>query len=323
MTAGDTPAPVTVADPVVSVLVLAYNHGAFLADAILGATSQICPFPYEVVVGVDLSDDETAQLALRLATAHPDCVRVCTSSTRMGMWGNLERTLKACRGEFIALLEGDDYWTNPNKLARQVAMLKGDPCLAVVGHAVLRRDEGTQAEVVSRFQGEQRRFTLRKILGLGYFVATCSLLYRASALRNYPTWYHELPYADHPLLVHALRSGDLGYDDEIMGVYRIHSGGLWSGADDIRRLDAHARVWPRLERMLGRGFRGSMPIARVLCDYSASLLRSGARLKALRPAFTALMRRPLDLSVSPRTVVSTLARILLNRPEAAPERARW
>lgn len=120
------------AKPVVSVHMVTYNHEPYIARAIEGVMMQKTDFEFELVIGDDASTDKTREICFDYQAKYPERIRV--------LWGdenlyrnshpagrNAERNIAHCRGEFIAWCEGDDYWTDPNKLQDQVDFLRAHP----------------------------------------------------------------------------------------------------------------------------------------------------------------------------------------------------
>jgi glycosyltransferase involved in cell wall biosynthesis len=118
--------------PLASVCMVTYNHEPYIAQAIEGALHQETDFPFEIVVGEDCSTDRTGDIVAQLQREHPDTVRVTTSSQNVGSCANNLRTERACRGEFVAYCEGDDYWHDPRKLQKQVAFLRANPSYGLI-----------------------------------------------------------------------------------------------------------------------------------------------------------------------------------------------
>jgi glycosyltransferase involved in cell wall biosynthesis len=120
------------AEPLVSVNMLAYNHGPYIRRAIEGVLRQETAFPFELIIGEDCSTDNTREIACGFQRSHPTIVRVVTSEKNVGVKANIRRTIAACRGRFIAYCEGDDYWHDTSKLQRQVAFLEANADYALV-----------------------------------------------------------------------------------------------------------------------------------------------------------------------------------------------
>src|SRR5687767_7690 len=107
----------------VSVHMPAFNHGPYIAQALESVLAQQVPFDYEIVVGEDCSTDDTRAIAVDYARRFPDRIQLLLHERNLGIFENDQRILAACRGEYIAWLESDDYWTSPVKLHKQVALL--------------------------------------------------------------------------------------------------------------------------------------------------------------------------------------------------------
>src|SRR5262245_45808734 len=100
--------------PQVSVLILTYNHEKFIVDAVNSVLEQVADFNYEVVIGDDCSTDKTGSILDEFEKKYPEKLRVRHSQQNLGMYWNFLATFRLCRGNYIALLEGDDYWTSPH-----------------------------------------------------------------------------------------------------------------------------------------------------------------------------------------------------------------
>lgn len=114
--------------PVVSVHMITYNHEPYIRQAIEGIMMQKADFEFELVIGEDASTDKTREICLEYQKKHPDKIRVLwwhENVSRLG--GNSRRNFAHCRGEFVAFCEGDDYWTDANKLQRQINLLYAHP----------------------------------------------------------------------------------------------------------------------------------------------------------------------------------------------------
>ena len=118
--------------PLVSVLMLAYNHSKYIAQAIEGVAAQKTSFPIELLIGEDCSTDETLGVALSYQKKHPEFIRVLSFTKNVGARKNSYRVEMAARGKYIAYCMGDDYWHDPNKLQMQVDFLETNPIYGMV-----------------------------------------------------------------------------------------------------------------------------------------------------------------------------------------------
>ena len=219
-----------------SVLLTTYNHAPFIGRALEGVAAQITDFDYEIVIADDCSDDGTREIVREFAERHPEQTRLILPDSNLGDAGNpiFFRQLAAARGEYTALLDGDDYWTAPDKLQVQVDFLDAHPECSTCFHGVeVVYEDGQQGH---RFHQDRQGgpltaahpkpfSTVADILH-GNFIPTCSAVFRTPGAL--PDWYYGAPSSDWPLHVLNAERGTIAYLDRVMAAYRIHEGGVWS-----------------------------------------------------------------------------------------------
>jgi glycosyltransferase involved in cell wall biosynthesis len=239
----------------VSVLVTAYQHEAYIADCLEGVLAQR-GVAFELLVGDDASTDGTRDVVRRYARAHPDVVRAFLPERNLGQGGKaiFDVLVNRARGDYLAMLDGDDYWTSPDKLRRQAAHLDEHPGCAMCFHDVLRVLDGSGGPG-ERQNGADAAQTIgvRDLLD-HCVVAACSPMFRRAAIAPLPAWYFDLPWGDWPLYFMAAERGALHYLPDVMGVYRIHPGGMYQGLSRLQDLETRTafyrgvRVPPAHER---------------------------------------------------------------------------
>ena len=234
-----------VEDPIVSVSVVTYNHGPYLARCLDNVLAQQTDFPFEVVIGEDFSSDNTREIALSYQRSHPGNVRINLSTsralgdrTRSGRL-NYFRNLLSCRGTYIALIEGDDYWTDRRKLQRQVDYLYNHPESAGCFHeSVTVDEEGRSIQHAFKNRGYQPSYSQADCLNSLYSgYATASLMFRTEVLTKPFPSYMLAAHCDELLDLFITANGTLDYLPESMAAYRVHTGGLWQGAKNERRAE--------------------------------------------------------------------------------------
>ena len=129
--------------PLVSVCMTTYNHERYIAQAIESVLLQRVNFAVEVVVGEDCSTDNTLAICRDYEAKYPDKVRVITSENNIGMHANYRRTIEACRGKYIAMLDGDDWFSDLNKLQMQVDKLKQSGAAMCYTRSERRGEDGS------------------------------------------------------------------------------------------------------------------------------------------------------------------------------------
>ena len=213
---------------------ITYNHERFIEQAVESVLMQKVNFRYELVIGEDCSVDRTRDIIIQFQKKYPDRIRLLLRERNLGSSMNFIRTLEACQGEYVALLEGDDYWTSPYKLQRQVDFLDAHPECSACSHTVLVFFE----------DGKRRLYPSRRrkgILGLEDILAsnlmqTCSVMFRNGVARPFPNWFGGLNPVDWSLNILNAQYGKIGFIDEVMAGYRIHSGGEWSKKNALDKL---------------------------------------------------------------------------------------
>jgi glycosyltransferase involved in cell wall biosynthesis len=253
-----------------SVMIITYNHERFIAQAIESVLVQRVNFNYEILVGEDCSIDRTRDIVMDLYRRHPDRIVPHLRNQNLGGPQNLISTLASCRGQYVALLEGDDYWTCEDKLQKQVDFLDAHPDYALCCHRVqILNGTGTGHTGVypSVAAGP---YTVDNLLEVN-FITTCSTMFRRKLLGPLPAWLcHETP-GDWALFTLIARRGKIWLMDEVMAMYRVHSGGTWSSLPGINQLREMTRMLKTLDKHLE--FQHTNTIRRTVTRFHLELAR--------------------------------------------------
>lgn len=246
----------------VSVLVMTYNHEKFIAQALESALMQKTNFDYEILTSEDCSTDGTRQIVTDYQKAHPDRIRLLLSEKNVRSNQIVVRGIKAARGEYVAMLDGDDYWISPDKLQKQADFLDSHPECSMCFHnaKIFHEVEGREGRNWTP-PGQKEISTLEDIW-MGNFIATCSTMFRRDALPEVPAWYDDMfPITDWPLhILHAER-GHIGYIDEVMGVYRYHPGGYYSPLSESKKQQETLKFYRTMDRNLNYRYSKLVNIA--------------------------------------------------------------
>ncbi|MFN8295932.1 MAG: glycosyltransferase family 2 protein [Chitinophagales bacterium] len=203
--------------PTISISVITYNQENFIAETINGILSQKINFSIEIIITDDNSTDNTAKICREFASKNNNII-FHQNETNIGLMKNFVGTLDKCSGKYIAICEGDDYWTDVNKLQKQVDFLEGNESFVACFHEVsVIRDNQIIKE--RRLELTEDIFTFAD-LAKGNFVATLSLVFRNIFKHNFPSWIIECKVADYPLILSLAQHGKFKYFKDIMGVYR-------------------------------------------------------------------------------------------------------
>lgn len=230
--------------PLVSVLMLCYNQEATIDEAIRSVMLQKAPFDFELVIADDCSADSTVSHARRWAFRYPGRITLIARRANLGLQRNLLDAYVRCRGKYIAICEGDDFWCSRHKLARQTRWLESHPETAVCFHRVVNYYADTGEKSLSNGPGSTpRRMTITDLAGAN-LISNVSVMYRALPASALPQWIEQTPLTDYALHMLHASQGDIHFDRRPMAVYRRYSRGIWSGdnrralelARDIRQL---------------------------------------------------------------------------------------
>ncbi|MDH3254102.1 MAG: glycosyltransferase [Acidobacteriota bacterium] len=214
----------------VSVCVISYNQEAFIAEALDSILAQRVDFDIEIVISDDYSTDDTPRIIEDYSNRFPDVVRFTGRTKNVGCIKNFFENLAASRGQYVALLDGDDYWTDDRKLERQISVLEAEPDLGGVFHDAWIEDEAS---------GQRRlRIGERKIdrtVGIHSLILEKNISTSTMTFRNcldwsaLPEWALRAPVGDYPLALLVAGRGPWRYLPEVMSVYRSHGAGVWGG----------------------------------------------------------------------------------------------
>lgn len=263
--------------PLVSVLIVTYNHRRYIAAAIDSALAQKTAFAVEILISEDASTDGTREIVTGYAARHPDRLRLLLSERNIATNEVVARGLRQARGRYVALLDGDDFWCDPDKLQRQADFLDANPGCTAVFHNACKTTGDRPTEARWTPAATAPRLDLAALMEGNPF-ATCAGMLRTDCVRDVPDWYAGFfPITDWPLYALCALRGELAFIDEVVGVYRLHEGGAFSRRSDAAKLDAVAGFYRRLaqhaEPPLAGAARGGC--ARYFFDWTKAYLARG------------------------------------------------
>jgi glycosyltransferase involved in cell wall biosynthesis len=222
----------------VAILMITYNHEAFIAQAIEGVLMQKTNFNFKLIITDDCSTDKTTIICKQYAEKYPELIDYELLKSNMGAIKNASYCLKKCinsESTYIAICEGDDYWTDPIKLQKQVDFLGTN--LEYVGcyHGCKHINEKDEVIKISRYKTYDDQPAEKMLTAQGAMI-THTVMFR-NLIKGYPSIFEGITSGD-TILYHLLGfHGDGKFLSDIeYSAYRIHSGGIWSGIDDLQRM---------------------------------------------------------------------------------------
>lgn len=223
---------------IVSVCVQTFQHAKYIEKCLDSILMQITKFPFEIIIGEDESNDGTREICLKYAKEYPEKIKLYLRSRKdvILMNGkptgrfNVVENYKTVLGKYIAICEGDDYWTDPYKLQKQVDYLSENPKAVGCFHNSITVNQNNEMINKQYFVNTETKVWNQedclKILKSSY--STASIMFKSVAIKSQLDKYIKIG-SDFILDILITKHGDLHYLDENMSAYRLHQGGIWQG----------------------------------------------------------------------------------------------
>lgn len=234
----------------ISVCMLTYNHENFIQKAIEGVLMQETTFDFELIISNDHSTDNTHTVITTLVKNHSKRNKIIyiNQDYNVGMQSNFISTLNRCAGKYIAICEGDDYWTDPYKLQKQVDYIsKNDSCNIVFTDIKCLNDaEGKLYDNWAAIKKENYQF---EDLVKHNVIATCSALIRNPGGKKMGQWLSHFKIGDYPLYLLVLQTGYAHFINDLTAVYRQHPTGIFSLKGPANMIENNIEVLQSLKKL--------------------------------------------------------------------------
>lgn len=255
----------------VSICCLTYNHEAYVRQTLEGFVNQRTNFQFEVLIHDDASTDGTARIIREYEARYPELIRPILQTENQYSKGltNVSGTwnFPRARGKYIAMCEGDDYWTDETKLQRQVDYIEAHDGCALTFHSAKIALEGRAfTERTMRPAKKSRIFSPEEIIDKTSGFPTASLMFRTEMVQNLPEFYVKAPIADIPLQLLSAARGYGYYMDRPMCVYRLGGSSSWTemmkkgNYEEKQRAyrEEMRRMYQGYDEFTGRRFHGAV-----------------------------------------------------------------
>lgn len=228
---------------VVSTVIPAYNHEDYIEQAIVSAISQKGNFIHEILVCDDASTDNTQTIITGLQKKYPGIIRNISNSVNLGISATFRKCFKESSGDFIAILEGDDYWTTTSKLENQLQFLTTNvDCSMVFSMIDVLNIEAKKSRYLKRQQSlSKNRLSGKDFLNdpsMNLIANFSSCMFKSDLMRTLPDRLFDGRFNEIALAFHLERHGSIGFLNTAMGVYRQHPQGVWTGSDKRMQLES-------------------------------------------------------------------------------------
>jgi glycosyltransferase involved in cell wall biosynthesis len=220
----------------VSICSITYNHEPYIRQCLDGFLMQKTNFKYEIIIHDDASTDGTAEIIKEYAERYPDLITPVFQTENQyskGLRGFYAKfVFPRAKGKYIALCEGDDYWTDPLKLQKQVDFLEANPDFVMCSHCfdVLLQEAGT---FENKVEDTNLKYSLIDITNGTWPAQTLTVLFRANSLLDK---CYGVVTGDVALFYFLLKQGNGMRLKDNMATYRIHKSGLWGGVSGVNRI---------------------------------------------------------------------------------------
>jgi glycosyltransferase involved in cell wall biosynthesis len=252
-------------EPLVSVNIATYNHKQFIAQCIEGVLMQRTNFSFEVIIHDDASTDGTSDLVREYGQKHDNVFAIIQDNNLFSQGRNpsIEHGLSRAKGKYVALCDGDDYWTDPYKLQKQVDFLQQNPSFSMCFHRI---------DVLYELKNDTFKYLQPKTSTLHFtdllfthMIATCSLVIRKEFLPvPYPDWLMGLVMGDIPIELLLVSKGPAHYFNETMAVYRRHSSGITQNKEQHKRgRKSYLTMYIMLRKEVGVKY--FLPLSLMVC----------------------------------------------------------
>jgi len=278
--------------PLVSVLMISYNHEKSIAQAIESILSQECEFSFELIIGEDWSRDKTRDICFDYQKKYPGIVRVVFSDENVGMHRNFARIWYRARGKYIAMCEGDDYWIDRGKIAKQIAWLEERSNFTMCGtltEKIIQDKDGAWIKCgVVRPIEIKERYDLEDLIP-NYSFHFSSIVLRKDAVR-FPRWFWDVYCVDRPLYLLCAEKGPVGFLPEVTSVYRLHDGGIWSLSDNIGKASKGIKLFENIDRYFDGRYTELIhqTLGNIIWSYMAESLEADDRASAKKLFWSAM-----------------------------------
>lgn len=242
----------------VSISCCVYNHERYLRKCLESLTTQITNFKYEIIIHDDASTDKSADIIREFQEKYPDIIKPIYQTENQYSKGVSPSliTLSQAQGEYIAICEGDDFWTSDDKLQKQVEFLDAHPDYSFCTHAAYYAHENGTLFNNKFFKpyNTTREVPIEEVIK-GWKFATNSIMYRALARKELIIPFRgDCPNGDYALAVYLALNGKVYYINEFMSAYRAESVGSlnWVWRENlVRYVDSRKKYIAMLKRIDG------------------------------------------------------------------------
>lgn len=226
-------------EKMLSVCLITYNHVKYVREAIDGILNQKINFSWELIIADDYSTDGTREIIMEYKNKYPDFIEIIFQEKNVGPAKNWIDLVTYPQSKYIAYLEGDDFWSDPYKLQKQVDFLENNPEFVLCFHNAKVIFEEDTAKPYYFNNADQKAVLHFEDLSGNWQIASASMVYKRDLL-ILPDWFPQIHNGDLAMQFLLIGHGPFKYIDNVMSVYRRHDQGIShiSSTSQIKNLDS-------------------------------------------------------------------------------------
>lgn len=213
--------------PLLSVCLITYNQVDYIRQAIESVLMQKVSFTWELIIADDYSTDGTREILLEYKNKYPEFIRLILQPSNVGAYRNWMDLLHAPQSKYVAYFEGDDYWTDSNKLQKQISFMESNASYVLCFHPVVLQDENDTIKVDNMTKVPINYEEIESLAIHGNYIHTPSIVFR-NGLLSFPDDMAKSPIGDYYLYMLLAKHGKIKCLPDTMAVYRVHTQGTHS-----------------------------------------------------------------------------------------------
>ena len=278
---------------VVSVFMITYNQENVIGQAIESIMMQRTSFNYQLVIGEDVSSDNTRSICEQYATKYGNKIKLLPKrKENIGLIENFIKTIKACDGKYISICDGDDYWIDNEKLQKQVGFLESNDDYSIVFSPIKKMLPN--GELIDGYRDNiNRTLTIDDLIVQNFIPSVSSMFRNLQDSETIPHWFNRFPYGDWPTYLWTIKDGGKIYCiEDTTAVYRFNIGES-SKVEDFDEVDIEIlklmyadKSFKRVKGVIIKG------LARKYLNLMAKYNRLGKHYKALEVLFKLILNYP-------------------------------
>jgi glycosyltransferase involved in cell wall biosynthesis len=292
--------------PIVSLLLLTYNHSEFIAQAINSILEQKVNFDYEILIGDDCSSDGTCEIVDSYAKKYPNLIKTIRSEQNVGALRNEKRLMEASQGKYIAFLEGDDYWVDQFKLQKQVDFLEANPDYGLV-HGDVNHYYQDSGKTLYKVNTESQNISDNVFISIlkpnPLFIKTATVCFRKELINHFnydlaikQNW----PLTDLPLWLDISYNSKIHYFDQVFATYRLLNESASRTKSFLKKLEYHKGLFKIKKHYIEKYNCDKIILKTLEEDYNRGLIKIAYNLNdkiISEEAFTHLKSHNYNISI--------------------------